>query len=177
MLWVLITGVLFFLFLHKNVCCGYSLQGYYFSYFCTKTYVVGTHYRGIIFLISAQKRMLWVLITGVLFFLFLHKNVCCGYSLQGYYFSYLCTKTYVVGTHYRGIIFLISAQKRMLWVLITGVLFFLSLHKNVCCGYSLQGYYFSYFCTKTYVVGTHYRGIIFLISAQKRMLWVLIINK
>ena len=33
----------------------------------------------VIFLISPQKHMLWVLIrSGLAFFLFLHENICCG---------------------------------------------------------------------------------------------------
>ena len=33
--------IIFFLFLHENICCGYSLEVPH--HFCMKTYVMGTH--------------------------------------------------------------------------------------------------------------------------------------
>ena len=36
-----------------------------------------------------------------MFFLFLHKNECCGYSLEAPHLKHLSTKTYLVGTHYK----------------------------------------------------------------------------
>ena len=85
-LWVLNGGTLF---LHQNISCGCLVEAHYF---CTKTYLVCTQWKCLIF---APKNILWVFNGNVLYLhqkhilwflnggmLFLHQTISSEYSME-----------------------------------------------------------------------------------------------
>ena len=69
-----------FVISQQNIRFGYSLEAP--PRVSTTVALVERGYPHIIFLISARKHMLYVLIRSASPFLFLHESICCGYLLE-----------------------------------------------------------------------------------------------
>ena len=104
-----------------------------------------------------QSKLLWREISRKLFSLFLHKNICCGYSLNAPHSGALmCITKYAFGAsnEYPQNTCMFS-PKNTVFDLITAHTPISAQSRNSVVFRLQPMYFFLYFFTKAYVVGTH----------------------